>query len=154
MKKRSLLVAVAMLLVAILAATGTTYAWFTQSKTATTTLSMNVASGSSLEISTAASGAAWTSFLDQSSLTALGSGWKDYSYDAENTTFYKAATFDSVDTSKALTYTAGKPIATQTIYFRSTDNCSDPKKLDKNTVMLLMRIESCIEQGSVLLVCF
>ncbi len=33
-------------------------------------------------------------------------------------------------------------------------HCSDPKKLDKNTVMLLMRIESCIEQGSVLLVCF
>ena len=31
--------------------------------------------------------------------------------------------------------------------------CSDPKKLDKNLIRQLTRIESCIEQGSVLLVC-
>ncbi len=51
MKKRSLFVATAMLLVAVLVATGATYAWFTSVSKATANLSMDVANGESLEFS-------------------------------------------------------------------------------------------------------
>ncbi len=78
MKKRSLFVATAMLLVAVLVATGATYAWFQSLGSAKTTISMNVANGDSLEIS--ATGEAWVSTLTQADFTSLnGKIWTDLS---------------------------------------------------------------------------
>jgi len=77
MKKRSLILSTALLLVAIMACTSATYAWFTNSKTATVTdITASVAQQSSLLISGAASAPAagstdWKSTLAQGDLATL-----------------------------------------------------------------------------------
>lgn len=74
MKKRSLFVATAMLLVAVLVATGATYAWFTNVQSASANLSMSVASGESLEFSIDG-GETWHTSLTE----ALEGKWSDFS---------------------------------------------------------------------------
>ncbi len=80
MKKRSLLVATVMLLVAVLAATGTTYAWFTGNSTAKTTITMNVATGKTLEIKGDADSSSWGFNLENKDFTTLSGGsiWEDF----------------------------------------------------------------------------
>ncbi len=120
MKKRSLFAATAMLLVALLVATGTTYAWFTSTPKATAEIQMGVATGSSLEISaTADSG--YKSYLNAAELGIdTGDIWSDYS---TNTTDFANGTFytDQYDSTTGLLsgYEEGTPCKV-TIYFRST----------------------------------
>ncbi len=79
MKKRSLFVATAMLLVAVLVATGATYAWFTNVQSASADLSMAVASGESLEFSIDG-GNTWHTSLEK----ALEGKWSDFSVTDDN----------------------------------------------------------------------
>lgn len=115
MKKRSLLAATAMLLVALLVATGSTFAWFTSTSTAKASVSMGVATGSSLEISNDR-GTTWKSSITYA--PEEGELWQDFSTNEDALgTFYKA-TFedDSVEISG---YETGTP-ASVTLNFRST----------------------------------
>lgn len=79
MKKRSLFVATAMLLVAVLVATGATYAWFTSVESAKADLSMSVASGESLEFSIDG-GNTWHTSLEDT----LSGKWSDFSVTDDN----------------------------------------------------------------------
>lgn len=114
MKKRSLLAATAMLLVAILAATGATYAWFSSARTAYTNVNMSVSAGSSLEIRdiTAGESGAWKTTVD------ITGTWLDRSTnDTDFPTFYKALGMDTgnVPTGYAVT----DDIKKVTLQFRS-----------------------------------
>ncbi len=116
MKKRSLLAATAMLLIAVLAATGATYAWFSDIKEAKAQVEMGVSAGSSLEIS--ADESVWSAYLDESSLTDLnGKTWTDLST-TDCGTFY-SETRDTTNAAVITGYESATPVAT-TIYFRST----------------------------------
>lgn len=122
MKKRSLLAATAMLLVALLVATGSTFAWFTSTSTAKASVSMGVATGSSLEISNDG-GTTWKSSITYA--PQEGKLWQDFSTNEDALgTFYKA-TFekDSVEISG---YKTDTPVSV-TLNFRSTK--SSPIKL-------------------------
>ncbi len=78
MKKRSLLVATVMLLIAAVVATGTTYAWFTSTTSADATVSMKVAQGQALEIKTGEGD--WKSSLTNSDFGITSSMWSDFTY--------------------------------------------------------------------------
>lgn len=115
MKKRSLLAATAMLLVAILAATGATYAWFSSAKTAYTNVNMSVSAGSSLEIRdiTAGESGAWKTTVDITTGT-----WVDRSTnDTEFPTFYKALGMDTGNVPTG--YATTDEIKKVTLQFRS-----------------------------------
>lgn len=118
MKKRSLIVATIMLLVAVITATGTTYAWFTSQSTAKTTVSMKVAEGKTLEISTAANGT-WKFALSNEDFNITGSNmWKDYTY---TSTGFATKSY-SVNEAGEETWgsdTSSRPVNV-TVYFRST----------------------------------
>lgn len=120
MKKRSLFVATAMLLVAVLVATGATYAWFTGLSTASTTIEMGVANGDSLEISV--DNATWKTALTEADFDSLdGKTWTDLStINAELGTFYDE-TYDATQTTTINGYqvAAGK-VASCTVYFRAS----------------------------------
>ncbi len=119
MKKRSLLAAVAMLLVAILAATGTTYAWFTSQSNAKAEISMSVSQGTSLEFKTDA----MESYVNSANATQLGlsaASWADFSTNNTDNKFYTKTT-TTVDGNQEITgYELGTP-ASVTLHFRSTN---------------------------------
>ncbi len=123
MKKKSLLAATAMLLVALLAATGTTYAWFTQTASAKASISMNVKRGTSLEISL--DEVNWKSSLSADDISPKIAGeqmWADFSTNAnaiKDNQFYKANI--NTGTSDITGYALGQP-ANVTIHFRSTES--------------------------------
>ncbi len=125
MKKRSLLVATAMLLVAVLAATGATYAWFTSISSATTNISMGVQTASSLEIS--ADGTNWVSYLDAEDLGLTGLNWSDHSTVNGKDFFTKSFYSDTeIEADASLAgqikeFVESAPVST-TIYFRSTES--------------------------------
>lgn len=124
MKKRSLFVATAMLLVAVLVATGATYAWFTSVETASSTMEMAVANGESLEISNKAKadGAVWKTSLNQDDFaTMLNKSWTDLSTnDDELGTFYTEV-YEAEGAANTITgYEASNNVAYATIYFRSS----------------------------------
>lgn len=115
MKKRSLLAATAMLLVAILAATGATYAWFSSAETAYTNVNMSVSAGSSLEIRdiTAGESGAWKTTVDITTGT-----WVDRSTnDTDFPTFYKALGMDTGNVPTG--YETTSEIKKVTLQFRS-----------------------------------
>ena len=142
MKKRSILAATAMLLVAILAATGATYAWFQSKDQARTDISMKVATASSLEISK--DNVNWVSYLDNTSFNLDDTKvWSDRSaadaaQEAAALTFYSEVYYSDPEIA-ATPSLAGQikeyqelaPVKT-TVYFRSTKN--DAIKLTGSTI--------------------
>ena len=120
MKKRSLLAATAMLLVALLVATGTTYAWFTSKSTASTSISMDVAKGTSLEIRKQGT-ENWSSYLDTSSLGLSNLQWLDMSTATGKGFFTKETSTDANGVQTITGYKEGAPVSV-TIEFRSTEN--------------------------------
>lgn len=115
MKKRSLLVATAMLLIALLVATGTTYAWFTGASEAKTNVSMAVAQGQTLEISK--DGINWVSTLDLFD----SKYWKDFSTNSTDVATNQYYTKVTANESTEITgYELANVETTQKIYFRST----------------------------------
>lgn len=120
MKKRSLLVATAMLLVAVIVATSATYAWFTNVSDATATVAMGVSSGSSLEISFFPDGGTegW-----KSSLSLAGDAlWKDASagIKSDETALGNLYTATYADgTTDQIGYALASGVYSKTIYFRS-----------------------------------
>lgn len=124
MKKRSLLVATAMLLVAVLAATGATYAWFTSISAAKTNISMGVQTASSLEISK--DGVNWVSYLDAEDLGLTGASWSDHStvngIDFFTKEFYTDAEIEAdADLAGQIKEFKESDPSTTKIYFRSTE---------------------------------
>lgn len=116
MKKRSLLAATAMLLVAVLAATGATYAWFQESKVASATVEMSVASASTLEISL--DKVTWVSVLDADDLfEGNAHTWSDFS--TTNGKDFFTETYET-GTTTLNGYEAGTVAMNDVIYFRST----------------------------------
>ena len=113
MKKRSLLAATAMLLVAILAATGATYAWFSRSDTASTNVDMGVATGSSLEIST--DNTNWVSVLSINTGSWLDRSTTDTAFPA----IYKANIAEGSMDPTSYAEDTGE-VKVQKIYFRSS----------------------------------
>ncbi len=127
MKKRSLLAAVAMLLVAILAATGTTYAWFTEANAEPkATIQMGVAKGSSLQISLKPS-SDYKSVLGATDFTNAGitfESWKDFSTNtadfAKDAPVFYSETYDAEGLVNG--YVTDDTVQKVTIYFRSTES--------------------------------
>lgn len=118
MKKRSLLVATAMLLVAILAATGATYAWFNGNTAAKSTIDMGVANASSLEISSGSSG--WKSVLSNTDLGIDGTkSWSDFST-TDLTTFYSDV-YSGDENTIPSGYKVDNGVISVDINFRSTE---------------------------------
>ncbi len=113
MKKKGIFAATAMLMVAIIAAVGATYAWFTTVSSATSTISMGVQDGSSLEISSDNSN--WAS-----SYTYEGNSiWKDSSIGGDLTTFYRPVFQDGTTTISSYEQDT---VASVVLYFRSTSS--------------------------------
>lgn len=149
MKKRSLLVATAMLLVAVIVATSATYAWFTNVGDATATVEMGVSSGSSLEIAFAADGGTegWKSSLSLEDATL----WKDASAGIKSEeealgNLYTATYTDSSTTQTG--YALASDVYSKTIFFRSnkpqdviikSGNISAPNTV-KNTLVQYAQI--------------
>lgn len=124
MKKRSLFVATAMLLVAVLVATGATYAWFTSVSKATTTVQMSVSGGESLEISTDKSNG-WKTSLNN--VTLWGEGvtktWIDASTDNAGVAggnFYSEKYENATNETIITGYAQENGVASVTINFRAT----------------------------------
>ncbi len=125
MKKRSLFVATAMLLVAVLVATGATYAWFNANTTTSAEISLGVADAATLEISTDAlkvnNVLTWKTAIDTEDFGFnADTKWSDYSTndsDILNQTFYVDKYTDGVLTGFA---NEGVPVS-QTVHFRSTE---------------------------------
>ena len=122
MKKRSLFVATAMLLVAVLVATGATYAWFVSVQEAKASIEMSVANGESLEISNKAKadGAIWKTSLTEDDFANM-TGWIDLSTnDDELGTFYTEKYEIEGAANTISGYEASGNVAYCTIYFRSS----------------------------------
>ena len=123
MKKRSLFVATAMLLVAVLVATGATYAWFNSSTSANANITLDVSDAASIEIS--GDGDIWKTALTEDDLTIAGDGiWTDLS--TTDTQFASAnffsETYDDAGVLVDTAYTdANLKVAAAKIYFRSTE---------------------------------
>lgn len=119
MKKRSLFVATAMLLVAVIVATSATYAWFTNVGDATATVEMGVSSGSSLEIAFAADGGTegWKSSLSLEDATL----WKDASAGIKSGEEALGDLYTATYTDNSTTQTGYEhaDVYSKTIYFRS-----------------------------------
>lgn len=131
MKKRSILAATAMLLVAILAATGATYAWFTQKDLARTDIEMKVATASSLEISVNDADAAWVSYLTAADFELdTNDTWADHSAvdNASELVFFNEQYYSETEIAanpayagKIKNYASSAPVSI-TIRFRSTND--------------------------------
>lgn len=129
MKKRSLFVATAMLLVAVIVATSATYAWFTTANTASATVEMQVATGSSLQISLS-DGSEYKSALTSEEILAKMASptstiWSDFSTttdEFEKTTpaFYSEE-YDQ-NTGLISGYKVDDTVSKVTIYFKSTSS--------------------------------
>ncbi len=117
MKKRSLIVATAMLLVAILAATGATYAWFTSQSEAKATIQMGVAQGQTLDISATGTEGTWVASLDNEDLSISTAKWADYTYVEDE--FYTKTTTTVDGQVQVNGKTTGTPVSAK-VYFRST----------------------------------
>lgn len=122
MKKRSLFVATAMLLVAVLVATGATYAWFNSVDKATAEISMGVASGNALQISGTDSDN-WVSNLTTADFDTLtGKKWMDFST-VDGTNFFSdtyETDEDGQETSVLAGYKADTSVASATVNFRAS----------------------------------
>ena len=128
MKKRSLLVATAMLLVAVIVATSATYAWFTTANTASATVEMQVATGSSLQISL--DGSEYKSALTSEEILAKMASptstiWSDFSTTTEEfektTPAFYSEEYDP-NTGLISRYKADNTVSKVTIYFKSTSS--------------------------------
>ncbi len=137
MKKRSLLVATIMLLVAVLLATGTTYAWFTSQSTAKATVSMEVAKGETLEIAAEGSDTYKFALTNTDLEITSNSLWQDYTYaegdfvtktyavneDTGVETWGKSTASDPVKvTIKFRSTASGDVVAKSSLAFNDTDN--------------------------------
>lgn len=117
MKKRSLFVATAMLLVAVLVATGATYAWFeADTGAASTTISMSVDEASKLQLSVDSIN--WTTSLDQDDLYATDSVWSDYTTTAADI-LKNDYQNDQYDEDGAMTLVDADLTTSRLVYFRS-----------------------------------
>lgn len=124
MKKRSLFVATAMLLVAVLVATGATYAWFNGSNEAEANIVMKVSGAEVLEMQVNGQGP-WYTSLDNNKLGIdTTEVWKDFSVTddgfATPSFYYDEYTDGSTEpTSFALAQTTGLYPQKVTIKFRA-----------------------------------
>ncbi len=132
MKKKSLLAATAMLLIAVIAATGATFAWFTSISQATSTFNMGVATGASLEISTDTGDS--KTWGNSATIAPAGAVWQDLSTPGNAATFIAADLENNTSgsASSVNAYKEGTAFKV-TIYFRS--NTSEDVTFDANTLV-------------------
>lgn len=126
MKKRSLFVATAMLLVAVLVATGATYAWFNSNTTTSAVINLGVADAATLEISTDALKVnyelTWKTAIDTEDFGFdANTKWSDYSTNDTDILEQKFYT-DKYDAEGVLSgfENSGVPVS-QVVHFRSTE---------------------------------